>query len=279
MHTLLWRAWDVLGGVATPKLVTREMAVLLILAASLLVFRTLRERCLLVWMVGWIAYLISNHALIRAASDPSPYAVPMANAEFMLAVLLFVAGSLIYANGRDVLAPVLAIGLTLIAFAGLRGIYWPDSVTLRFALELSYRILTVSAAIWVLRFRRARREVGPWVLAVGLLLLHQEWWPLSRHLPAGAGLFSDIVLGVGMLLVVFDQSRLYTRRLATLNALTTTIARAGQNGPVTATALEQLKELIGAKAAWLRLMNGQRLTIFQQTGLSPQFLEERASVK
>jgi two-component system NtrC family sensor kinase len=279
MHTVLGRAWAVLGGLATPKLVTRELAVLLILAASLLVFRTLRERCLLVWMVGWIAYLISNHALIRAASDASPYAVPLAHAEFMLAVLLFVAGSLIYANGRDVLAPVVAIGLTLIAFAGLRGIYWPDSVTLRFALELSYRILTVSAAIWVLRFRHARRGVGPWVLSVGLLLLHQEWWPVSRWLPAGAGLFCDLGLGLGMLLVVLDGSRLHTRRLATLNALTTTIARTGHNGPVSATALEQLKELIGAKAAWLRLMNGQRLAIFQQIGLSPQFLEERASVK
>jgi two-component system NtrC family sensor kinase len=278
MQTALWRAWGVLGGLAMPKLVTREMAVLLILAASLLVFRTLRERCLMVWMVGWIAYLVSNHALIRAG-EAGPYALPIAHAEFMLAVLLFVAGTLIYANGRDLLAPLLAIGLTLIAFACLRGIYWPDSVTLRFALELSYRILTVSAAIWVLRFRRARREIGPWVLAVGLVLLHLEWWPVNRRLPAGAGLFCDIVLGVGMLLVVFEESRLHTRRLATLNALTTTIVRAGQNGPATATALEQLRDLIGAKAAWLRLMNGQRLTIFQQIGLSPQFLDERTSVK
>ncbi|MBV9182834.1 MAG: hypothetical protein JO356_16100, partial [Acidobacteria bacterium] len=49
MNTVSWRAWDVLSALPTPKFVTRETAVLLILAASLLVFRTLRERCLMVW--------------------------------------------------------------------------------------------------------------------------------------------------------------------------------------------------------------------------------------
>jgi len=123
MQTVLWRAWGVLGGLATPKLVTRELAVLLILAASLLVFRTLRERCLLVWMVGWIAYLISNHVPIHAEGNPGPYLLPIAQAEFILAVVLFVAGTLIYANGRDILAPLLAIGLTLTALACLRAMY------------------------------------------------------------------------------------------------------------------------------------------------------------
>jgi len=54
MNTVVWRAWEFLSGLATPKFVTRETAVLLILAASLLVFRTLRERCLMVGLsAGW----------------------------------------------------------------------------------------------------------------------------------------------------------------------------------------------------------------------------------
>ena len=52
MNTLLLRAGELLGGLAAPKLVSRETAVLLILAASLLVFRTLRERCLMVPVRG-----------------------------------------------------------------------------------------------------------------------------------------------------------------------------------------------------------------------------------
>src|SRR5713226_3677036 len=107
MNTVAWHAWDFLGGLATPKLVTRETAVLLILAASLLVFRTLRERCLMVWMVGWIAYFVSHHAMVSASGQGNPYAVPVAQGEFILAVALFVSGVFIYANARDFLAPLL----------------------------------------------------------------------------------------------------------------------------------------------------------------------------
>src|SRR5713226_3732031 len=258
MNTVVWHAWDVLGGLATPKLVTRETAVLLILAASLLVFRTLRERCLMVWIVAWLAYLGSHHALISASGQANPYATPVGHAEFILAMALFTAGAFIYASAREFLAPLLAISVVLIAFALLQGICWPGSVTLRFALEISYRMLALAGAAQVLRFRRARKEIGPWILAAGLLLLHLEWWPISSHLPADQGILFDMLLGLGMLLVVFDESRLHTRRLATLNALTTSIAGAGQHGTLAATALKELKELMGAQAAWFRLIDGRR---------------------
>jgi two-component system NtrC family sensor kinase len=78
--------------------------------------------------------------------------------------------------------------------------------------------------------------------------------------------------------VVFDESRLHTRRLATLNALTTSIARSGQNGPMTATALKELKDLMEADACWFRLSERHRLTIFQQIGLTAEFLITRASI-
>src|SRR6266568_1331208 len=278
MNTVVWHAWDVLGGLATPKLVTRETAVLLILAASLLVFRTLRERCLMVWIVAWLAYLGSHHALISASGQANPYATPVGHAEFVLAMALFTAGAFIYASAREFLAPLLAISVVLIGFALLQGICWPGSVTLRFALEISYRMLALAAAAQVLRFRRARKEIGPWILAAGLLLLHLDWWPISSHLPADLGILFDMLLGLGMLLVVFDESRLHTRRLGTLNALTTSIASAGQNGAMAATALKELKDLMGAEAAWFRLVDGRRLTIFQQIGLSPEFLRDRTSV-
>jgi two-component system NtrC family sensor kinase len=278
MDTLAWRAWDILGGLATPKFVTRETAMLLILAASLLVFRTLRERCLMLWIVGWLAYLGSQHSLLASAGQLNPYAIPVGQAEFILAVALFVAGAFIYTNSRDFLPPLLGISFALMVFAFLQAAWWPASETLRFAFELSYRILTFGAAVQILRFRRARREIGPWVLATGLLLLHLKWWPIDSRLPAEAGLFFDMLLGLGMLLVVFDESRLHTRRLATLNALTTSIAHGGQNRVMAATALKELKDLMGTDAAWLRLIDGHSLTIFQQIGLSPEFLRERLSV-
>src|SRR5215469_13681583 len=139
MNTLLWRAGSILGGLAVPKLVAREMALLLILAASLLVFRTLRERCLMVWIVGWIAYLVSHHALISPVRQ-SPFSLPIAQAEFVLAVSLFTAGALIYAHARFLLPPLLGVGLSLIGFAVLRSVYWPASIPLHFAFELSYHL-------------------------------------------------------------------------------------------------------------------------------------------
>src|SRR5437667_7638416 len=171
MNAILWRAWEIVSGLAVPKLVAREMAVLLILAASLLVFRTLRERCLMVWIVGWVAYFVSHHVLTSPAAAAIPWAGTVSQAEFLIAAGLFVAGALIYANARAMLGPLLAISVALVVFAALRGVYWPDSVTLRFALEFSYRILTFGAAVRLLRYRRARREIGPWLLAAGLMFL------------------------------------------------------------------------------------------------------------
>src|SRR5512142_3192950 len=98
MNPILWHAWEGVTRLPMPKLVAREMAVLLILAASLLVFRTLRERCLMLWIVGWVAYLASRHAL---ANPASPFATPIAQAEFVVAVSLFVVGAMTYAKARD----------------------------------------------------------------------------------------------------------------------------------------------------------------------------------
>src|SRR5260370_4141959 len=191
---------------------------------------------------------------------------------------VFEGGGFIYASAREFLAPLLAISVVLIAFALLQGICWPGSVSLRFALEISSRMLALASAAQVLRLRRARKEIGAGILAAGLLLRHLEWWPISSHLPADLGILFDMLLGLGMLLVVFDESRLHTRRLATLNALTTSIAGAGQHGAMAATALKELKDLMGAEAAWFRLGDGRRLTIFQQIGLSQEFLRDGTSV-
>jgi PAS domain S-box-containing protein len=278
MNTLVASAWDLVVGAAGTRLVTREMAVLLILAASLLVFRTLRERCLMVWIVGWIAYFVSHHVLLSAAGQTSGGMVAVGQAEFVLAVTLFVAGASIYSDARSWLAPLAVIGLSLIAFASLRPVFWPDQAVARLALELSYRILTWGAAFRLLRFRRARKEVGPWILASGLVSLHLAWPPVSSHLPVGTGMLIDVALGLGMLLTVFDESRLHTRRLAAFNALTTGIAQSGHHGSMAATALKELKDLMGARAAWFRLIDGSRLTVFQHIGLSPEFLRERGSV-
>ncbi len=81
-----------------------------------------------------------------------------------------------------------------------------------------------------------------------------------------------------MLLVVFDDYKLHMRRLGVVNALTSSITRANQQGPMMATALEELKGLMSAKAAWFRLLEGDQMVISDQIGLSQEFLRDRLSV-
>src|SRR2546430_17412710 len=151
MNMVIWRAWEALGALATPKFVTRETAVLLILAASLLVFRTLRERCLMVWIVGWLAYLGAHHALISSSGQVNPYSIPVGHAEFILAVSLFAAGAFIYASARALLVAPLFFSISFIVFSGGQGIWGPGSTTFYFALGLSFRSVALSGAPSVLR--------------------------------------------------------------------------------------------------------------------------------
>src|SRR2546428_59766 len=186
MNGILASHWLVVGDMTVPRLVAQESAALIVLAASLLVFRTFRERYLLIWILGWLAYFIS---------------------------------------------------------------------------------------------RWARWEIGAWLLSLSLLLQHLKWAPITDYLPPGFSLMGSMMLGLSMLLVVFDDYKLRTRRLGVVNALTTTITRAQQHGPMMATALEELKRLMHASAAWIRLLEGDKMVIAQQIDLSQEYLRERGAVK
>jgi hypothetical protein len=125
-------------------------------------------------------------------------------------------------------------------------------------------LIAVVAAAQLVRFRWGRGEIGPWLLAVSLLGLHLDWVPISSHLPFGFNLMADMLLGLSMLLVVFDDSRTRTRRLGVINALTSSISRSQQHEPMMATALEELKKLMNARAAWFRALDGEKLIMTQQ---------------
>ena len=64
--------------------------------------------------------------------------------------------------------PLAAITASVAGFAVVRVLLWPDSLPLRFALEVSYRIILLTAAIALLRARRGRSEAGG-VAAGGVL--------------------------------------------------------------------------------------------------------------
>lgn len=270
---------DQVSGLVAPALGAQDSAVLVVLAASLLVFRTFRERYLLIWIVGWLAYFVSRCTLHGLVGGPlATYSLAMGQAEFSLAVCLFAAAVFVYAHAKNLVLPLALIGIAVIPYSVLRVLFWPDSLTLRVALEISYRLIAVTAAIVLIRFRWSRWEIGPWLLSISLVMLHLDGVPVNLHLPPGSSLILDLMFGLSMLLVVFDDSKMRTRRLGAVNALTTSITRAQQHGPMMATALEELKALMGAKAAWFQLLDGDKLVMAQQIGLSSDFLRDRNSV-
>jgi PAS domain S-box-containing protein len=270
--------WSGVGNVAVPSLTAQECAALIMLAATLLVFRTFRERYLLTWILGWLAYLVSHWTIRGPGGESSGYLLAISQAEFVLAVCLFAGAIFVYTHARKLILPLLVISLVLTSYAVVRVLYLPESMTLRVALEVAYRVVAFSAAAQLIRYRWARGQTAPWLLALGMLTLHLKWAPLLVVVPPGFNLFADLLLGLSMLLVVLDDSKVRTRRLAVINALTTTITRAQQHGPMMAAALEELKGLMRARAAWFRLIEGENMVITQQIGLSPEFLRERTVV-
>src|SRR5581483_10175066 len=205
----------------------------------------------------------------------TPYLNAISQAEFVLAICLFAAAVLVYTHSKRLMLPLSIISLVLVAYAAARAIYWPNIFALRVGLETAYRLVALIAAFELIRFRWARSEIGPWILSLTLLSLHLEWAPINTVIPPGLDLVIDLMLGVSMLLIVFDDSRMRTRRLSVINALTTTITRAQQYGPMMVTALEELQGLMGARAAWFRLLEDGNMVIAQQIGLSQNFLRDR----
>jgi len=272
-----WWTWFTVGDIAVPKLMAQESLALIILMASLLVFRTFRERYLLVWIVGWMAYFGSRWTVRGAGNHVPDHLIAISQGEFILAVCLFAAAVLVYTHARKLLLPLLLISTTVITFAVLRALWWPDSMILRMALEVSYRMIAVGAAVQLLRFRWARWEIGPWLLSLSLLWLHLDWAPVNVYLPPGLAPTADLIFSLGILLIVFDESKGRTRRLCAINTLMTSIAGAQQHGPMMVTALDQLKKLMRANAAWTYLLEGDDLVIAQQIGLSSEFVEDHDS--
>src|SRR5262249_6613037 len=169
------------------------------------------------------------------------------------AVGLFSISVLLYTKARKLVLPMTIFSLATVALAVFQTLFWPEELSLRVAWEVGFRVIALTAAVQLIRSRWGRWETGTWLLALSLVVLHLDWMPIPSRLPAVADLMSELVLWVSMLLVVFDASRERFRSLAVVNALTTSIARATQSGPMLVTALEELKKLMNARAAWFRL--------------------------
>src|SRR5256884_4719159 len=101
MNGILASHWLVVGDMTVPRLMAQESAALIILAASLLVFRTFRERYLLVWIGGWVTYVVAQWGLHTPVVSGTRYAPAIFQATFVLAVGLFATSILLYSHARS----------------------------------------------------------------------------------------------------------------------------------------------------------------------------------
>jgi PAS domain S-box-containing protein len=275
MSASLWSVWNTIARLGLAKPTAAELALVVLLASFVLALRAFRENYFKVWVLGWTAFVMSRlaeHSV--AAKIPPPFDLVAVQATFVLSVGLLAGAVLLYTRGRDLILPLMVITPVLVGFAGARILLWPDSLPLRVAVEVGYRIILLTASIALLRARRGRWEPSAWLLVLSLPLLHLSWSPFTDHVPAAASLAAEITLGISMLLVALDEARMRTRRLRTLQAIAASMASAQQYGNVVQSAVEELHRLTGVRAAWFRLLEGGHLVATHAVGLSADFLRD-----
>src|SRR5579871_6262556 len=267
----IWRMAAELG-MAKPS---ADFALLLLLAASVLVLFAFRERYLKIWIAGWtvlVASGVAEHSL--ASRLPAPFGQVAAQAGFVLAAGLLTGAVLVYSRSRNLVLPLAVITPLLVGLSGARVLLMPDSLPLRFAVEVSYRILLLAGSMALLRSRRGRWEPQAWLVALCLPLLHLSWSPFTDSIPASAYVGCEITLGASMLLIVLAESRRRGQRLAGMQALTQSIGGAQQYGNIVQCGVEQLQKSARVRSAWFRLLEGGQLVATHAVGLSGDFLRD-----
>ncbi|MFZ0807696.1 MAG: PAS domain S-box protein, partial [Candidatus Sulfotelmatobacter sp.] len=185
---------------------------------------------------------------------------------------------LLYTRSRNLILPLAVITPLLVGLAGARVLLAPDSVPLRMAVEISYRIVLLTAAIALLHARRGRWHPAAWLVAISLPMLHIPWPALTNRLPETASLGAEVVLGTGMLLLVFGDALARTRRLQSLHAITNSMAGASSYSVAVQSAIEELQRVVGVRACWFRLVEGERLVLTQAVGLSTDFVRDAVGI-
>ncbi|MGH9642522.1 MAG: ATP-binding protein, partial [Terriglobales bacterium] len=260
-------------GILAVWLTARETAALIVLVVSLLFFRAFRKRYLLLWGAGWIAYTASLLVTRVSAWNPELTVLPaFAQVDFVLAIGLFAGSALLCAHSsRAVWIPFTAAWFGILCTA-LRPVLFPELASVGVGLEIAARVLAATVVVYFFLSRPGRVGLGQVLFGAGLVTLNLSWRPFTNAIPSEGYLLAEILFGSSMLLVVLDESRVRTRRLATLTELSAIIARGSSHATIMQTALAKLVSVIDAKAAWFYALDGSKLNPTQHVGLSPEGL-------
>jgi two-component system NtrC family sensor kinase len=254
-----------------------EMSTLLILLAGfVLLYSSFREKYLLPWIAGWTCLTFSKITLaLNLDSASSHLWASLCYAFFVLAIGLFATAIFLYVSQAKllwqlvILVAALPLGLAytlglsrpLLLFLGL-GLCW---------------IVKIVASAQLVRFAWGRRSIGRWLLAATLLLLHVEL--VGRHSIVGYDVLVDLLLGIGMMTIVLEDSRVQIQRLDTLNTITHQISDSRDFDSTVSTILDEIRGITRAGAAWFRTLQGDKLVLSAHRGLSEAFAQRVKTIE
>ncbi len=262
---------------AAPLLHVAEATVLSLLFTGLLLYLGVRERYLIIWLGGWAFFLLSRQATIAAVADGIHEHFLWANLCFVLAVALFTVSALYYSDSRRYLPWIGVLCPFALGAAVVQAIWLPSSVPLSICFQILYHAMAVLAAMRLIRFVLGRPEIGSWLFALALLLLHSDAHPGGQM--ADAFEFSSAgLLRISILLVVLDESWVRARRLNVMNAIAGVAVGDRDHNGVMLTSMRELCRLNGAKFAWFQMVESDELVLKQYVGLPEWITEHRRTV-
>ena len=280
MLATIWMIWITVAQPALAACQPAEWALLIVFAASLLLSFAVRERYLLLWSAGWAFLMVARFSGTHGTALLSlRYVSAVEQAAFVLAISLFASAIFSFTGKKSAQGPLAAVGLALAGFAAARAFFWSDVPALRGVLELSYQIIMLAASVTLVRARRGRHELGPWMLVSFLMAQHLSYPPLDSLVPPGVFSIADVALGLSMFLLVFTDARARARRLRVLQSLTESVVQSQQQGGMLPEILESLRQLTKSKAAWFRFIEGGHLIATHAVGLSQDFLRQAGTVE
>src|SRR4051812_1299628 len=254
-------------------------AILILLAGGVLVYRTFRERYLLAWLLGWVAYLLHKLAATMAATTQGRARAPwdvLSPLSFTVALFLMASAIFFYTNRKRWLLPLAVLAMVALDLAVIRALWMPGSAAFTYAVDALFMAIKAVTAVQLALFSRGRRSVGPWLLTFTFLFVHMHAAGDSGH--AALDLIVELLLALSMVIIVLDDSQMRTRRLAAVNAITSAIAEAQEVRPMMLTALRELVALMEAKAGWFRILAEGKLELAAQTGEVETIRGERKSI-
>ena len=251
-----------------------EMSTLLILlAGAVILYSSFREKYLVPWIAGWSIFAFSKVCLALSSSRaPAPLWTALAYGSYVVAVGLFAIAVFFYVSQRKLLWPAIAALSVALPLEVAYSLWRPYPAMHTLAVALCW-LVSIAASAQLVRFAWGRVSVGRWLLAAMLVVLHLDTVG-SVHQIVGTDILVDLLLGISMMIIVLDDSRIQVQRLDALNTITHQISDSREFEPTVGTILEELGKITRAKAAWFRILEGDKLAMAAHRGVSQAFVDK-----